>query len=418
MSWIADMSPSRKRAAILGTAAALGVAVVLGGGFAIISGTSHAATENCQGLDQALQNNLNFIAQQKANPTAVSAANIANREAVVAQIQQRRQAAGCTNNVTASADANKKKGSGENCNGLQKALQNNLNFIAQQKANPDAQSAARIKNREAVVAQIEQRLKAANCDQNGNGAGNGCPTATDTNTPPATTTTTDNNGGMGGDNGMGNGMGSGNGNMGGDNGMGGTDTTTPPTTTDNNGGMGMGGDNGMGNGNMGNGGCNNGGCDNGGMGTDTSAPPTTTTTDNGMGNGNMGGNNGGMNNGGNNGCGNGGTDTAAPTDTNAGNGMGNAGMGNAGNGNAGSAANQVCKGSTVTLSGQPGLSASSNQFPAGTKLKVTNLDNNKSITVPVTSTSGSCVLLNSDAFNQIHEAGKELIRHALIQKVG
>ncbi|EWM16198.1 hypothetical protein [Kutzneria sp. 744] len=402
MSWIADMSPSRKRATILGVAAALGVAVVLGGGFAVISGTSHAATENCQGLDQALQNNLNFIAQQKANPTAVSAANIANRNAVVAQIQQRRQAAGCTNNVTASSDAKKKKGSGEACAGLQKALQNNLNFIADQKAHPDAQSAARIANRQAVVAQIESRLKAAACGDNG--GNNGCPTATDTNTPPATTT--DNNGGMGmGGNGMGNGMG--------------TDTNTPPaTTTDNNGGMGMGGDNGMGN---------------GGMGTDTTAPPATTTDNNGgmgMGGDNGMGNAGGMGDGGmgtdttaptttdnNGGCDNGGTDTAAPTDTatadptdtNAGNGNGSA---------AGTAANQVCKGSTVTTSGSKGVSASSNQFPLGTMLKVTNLDNNKSITVPVTSTSGSCVLLDNDAFLKIHQDGKQLIRKALIQKVG
>jgi hypothetical protein len=352
MSWIADMSPSRKRATILGVAAVLGVAVVLGGGFAIISGTSHAATENCQGLDQALQNNLNFIAQQKANPTAVSAANIANRNAVVAQIQQRRQAAGCTNNVTASADAKKKKGSGEDCAGLQKALQNNLNFIADQKAHPDAQSAARIANRQAVVAQIESRIKAALCNDNGNN--NGCPTATDTNTPPATTT--DNNGGMGGDNGMGNAG------MGGDNGMGnagmGTDTSAPPTTTtDNNGGMGNG----------------NAGCDP--TATDTADPSAT--------------------------------DTAAPTDTNAGNGAA-----------AGTAANQVCKGSTVTTSGQQGVSASSNQFKVGTMLKVTNLDNGKSITVPVTSTSGSCVLLDNDAFVKIHENGKQLIRKALIQKIG
>jgi hypothetical protein len=43
---------------------------------------------------------------------------------------------------------------------------------------------------------------------------------------------------------------------------------------------------------------------------------------------------------------------------------------------------QVCNGSTVTLSGEDGApAASSNQFPAGTKLKVTNLDNNKSTTV-------------------------------------
>ena len=377
MSWIADMSPSRKRATILGAAAALGVAVVLGGGFAVISGTSHAADapkENCQGLDQALQNNLNFIAQQKANPTAVSAANIANRQAVVDQIQQRRKVAGCTNNVTASGASNK---GGENCNGLQTALNNNLKFIADQKAHPDAQSAARIANRQAVVDQIEQRLKAAGCSDSGSGSG--CPTATDTNTdtsaPPTTT-----------DNGMGNGMGNG--------GMG-TDTTAPPTTTNNGMGYGMGTDttapptttdNGMGNGGMGTDTTDpsatdtstaGSGCDNGGMGTDTTDPSATDTT------------------------------TANPTDTNAGNGT-----------NAGAAANQVCKGSTVTTTGSGGLTASSNQFPLGTKLKVTNLDNNQSITVPVTSTSGSCVLLDNAAFLKIHEAGKQLIRHALIQKVG
>jgi hypothetical protein len=79
----------------------------------------------------------------------------------------------------------------------------------------------------------------------------------------------------------------------------------------------------------------------------------------------------------------------------------------------------VCPGSTVTLSGEGGTpSASSNQFPVGTMLKVTNLDNAKAITVPVTSTSGSCALLNNSAFDQIHEPGKQLIRNAKIQKVG
>lgn len=39
----------------------------------------------------------------------------------------------------------------------------------------------------------------------------------------------------------------------------------------------------------------------------------------------------------------------------------------------------VCAGSTVTLSGEGGApAASSNQFPVGTQLRVTNLDNNKS----------------------------------------
>lgn len=80
---------------------------------------------------------------------------------------------------------------------------------------------------------------------------------------------------------------------------------------------------------------------------------------------------------------------------------------------------QVCNGSTITLSGEGGApAASSNQFPAGTKLKVTNLDNNKSTTVEVTSVSGSCALLNNAAFEQVREPGKFLIRRAVIEKVG
>lgn len=89
-------------------------------------------------------------------------------------------------------------------------------------------------------------------------------------------------------------------------------------------------------------------------------------------------------------------------------------------GNIGNASGQqVCKGSTVTLSGEAGApAASSNQFPAGTRLKVTNLDNNKSTTVTVTSVSGSCALLNNAAFEQVREPGKFLIRRAVIEKVG
>ncbi|MEU9269609.1 MULTISPECIES: hypothetical protein [unclassified Streptomyces] len=99
---------------------------------------------------------------------------------------------------------------------------------------------------------------------------------------------------------------------------------------------------------------------------------------------------------------------------------GNAGnAGNAGNGGGAASGQQVCNGSTVTLSGEGGApAASSNQFPAGTKLKVTNLDNNKSTTVEVTSVSGSCALLNNAAFELVREPGKFLIRRALIEKVG
>jgi hypothetical protein len=83
------------------------------------------------------------------------------------------------------------------------------------------------------------------------------------------------------------------------------------------------------------------------------------------------------------------------------------------------AGTQVCNGSTITLSGEDGApAASSNQFPAGTTLRVTNLDNNKSTTVKVTGVSGSCALLNNAAFEQVREPGKFLIRRALIEKVG
>nr|WP_245886037.1 septal ring lytic transglycosylase RlpA family protein [Umezawaea tangerina] len=79
----------------------------------------------------------------------------------------------------------------------------------------------------------------------------------------------------------------------------------------------------------------------------------------------------------------------------------------------------VCAGSTVTLSGEGGApGASSNQFPVGTQLKITNLDNNKSTTVSVTSVSGSCALLNNAAFEQVREPGKFLIRNARIEKIG
>ncbi|WP_345963588.1 hypothetical protein ABDE16_26105 [Streptomyces sp. BRB040] len=88
-------------------------------------------------------------------------------------------------------------------------------------------------------------------------------------------------------------------------------------------------------------------------------------------------------------------------------------------GGAAQAGEQVCAGSTVTLSGEGGApAASSNQFPVGTRLKVTNLDNGKSTTVEVNSVSGSCALLNNAAFEQVREEGKFLIRRALIEKVG
>ncbi|WP_175411086.1 hypothetical protein [Streptomyces sp. TRM64462] len=88
-------------------------------------------------------------------------------------------------------------------------------------------------------------------------------------------------------------------------------------------------------------------------------------------------------------------------------------------GGGGGGGDVVCAGSTVTLSGEGGApAASSGEFPAGTRLKVTNLDNDKSTTVEVTSASGSCVLLNNAAFEQVREPGKFLIRNARIERVG
>ncbi|MET7784022.1 MULTISPECIES: hypothetical protein [Streptomyces] len=175
------------------------------------------------------------------------------------------------------------------CQGLTTALGNNQKFIDGQRANPDAQSAARIANREAVIAQIKVQQKASGCAVG--------ESAQDS-------------------------------------------QTTQPAQ---------------------------------------SAQPATTTPAQ--------------------------QQTTAPAQ---------------GTGGGGAAAGQqVCNGSTVTLSGEAGApAASSNQFPAGTKLKVTNLDNNKSTTVQVTSVSGSCVLLNNAAFEQVREPGKFLIRRARIEKVG
>ncbi|MFF5755755.1 hypothetical protein ACFY7A_09925 [Streptomyces longwoodensis] len=200
------------------------------------------------------------------------------------------------------------------CQGLATALGNNERFIEGQRSAPDAQSQARIANRQAVIEQIKVQQKASGCVVGESAQGSQAAQ----------------NGQQGNGNANGNASGNANGNG---KGQGNQQATTPPAQT-------------------------------------------------------------------------------AP----AGNG-GNA-AGNAGN-NGAAAGQQVCNGSTVTLSGEAGApAASSNQFPAGTKLKVTNLDNNKSTTVEVTSVSGSCVLLNNAAFEQVREPGKFLIRRALIQKVG
>lgn len=173
---------------------------------------------------------------------------------------------------------------GENCDGLDQALRQNLQFIAGQRTAPDAQSEARIANRQAVVDLINQRRAVAGCTKNVAAEVPGAAAKPPAAKPPA---------------------------------------ANPPTAN----------------------------------------PPTT-----------------------------------------------GAGTG---------AGEVVCKGSTVTLSGEAGAPfASSGTFPLGTTLKVTNLDNKKSITVKVETTSGSCVLLNNAAFEEVREPGKFLIRRAVIERIG
>lgn len=174
---------------------------------------------------------------------------------------------------------------GENCDGLDTALRNNLTFIAEQRANPDALSNDRIANRQAVVDLIQQRRVAAGC-------------------------TADVAAGV----------------------------VAPPV-----------------------------------------APP------------------------------------AAPSPDAAGDG----GPVSGGPGNGAAGGEVVCAGSTVTLFNEDAApAASSGTFPIGTVLRVTNLDNDRSITVTVTSPSASCVLLNDAAFEQVREPGKFVIRRVVVERVG
>ncbi|TCB95916.1 hypothetical protein E0H26_17270 [Micromonospora zingiberis] len=141
------------------------IGVTLGVAFAVATGTS-SASENCEGLDTAVGNNLAFIADQLVFPDALSEARIANRQAVIDQLEQRRAAAGCTGEVEvpdADPNAALNGGAAENCDGLDGAVRNNLAFIAGQRQNPDALSEARIANRQAVIDLLEDRRTLAGC---------------------------------------------------------------------------------------------------------------------------------------------------------------------------------------------------------------------------------------------------------------
>ncbi|MFI7551040.1 hypothetical protein ACIBQ2_14950 [Micromonospora sediminimaris] len=133
--------------------------------FAVATGTSQAS-ENCDGLDAAVGNNLAFIADQLVFPDELTEARIANRQAVIDQLEQRRATAGCTGEVEvpdADPNAALNGGAAENCAGLDGAVRNNLAFIDGQRRNPDALSEARIANRQAVIDLLEDRRTLAGC---------------------------------------------------------------------------------------------------------------------------------------------------------------------------------------------------------------------------------------------------------------
>ncbi|MFJ8685711.1 RlpA-like double-psi beta-barrel domain-containing protein [Micromonospora wenchangensis] len=78
----------------------------------------------------------------------------------------------------------------------------------------------------------------------------------------------------------------------------------------------------------------------------------------------------------------------------------------------------LCSGS-VTFSAEGGApAATSDRFPVGTRLRVTNLDNGKVATVSVSGPSGSCVLLNAAAMELVREPGKNVIRRNVVERVG
>src|SRR5207244_3319399 len=86
--------------------------------------------------------------------------------------------------------------------------------------------------------------------------------------------------------------------------------------------------------------------------------------------------------------------------------------------NTGGAGQRVCGGQSVTFFEEnAGAAASSGQFPLGTRLRVTNLDNGRSVTVTVTSTSASCVLLNNAAMDVVRQPGKNVIRNVTVDRL-
>ncbi|MFF3459639.1 hypothetical protein ACFYXH_36155 [Streptomyces sp. NPDC002730] len=252
----------------------VGAAALVGSAAFAMTGTGNAgqrqgnASSRCNQLASLASEHQRFIANEQANPNANSRARIARSQAIIGQIRQQQQSAGCNNRQGGGAQGGGRQGGGGQgaqrggngrCNQLASLASEHQRFIANEQANPNANSRARIARSQAIIGQIRQQQQSAGCNNRQGGGAQG----------------------------------------------------------------------------------------------------------------------------------------------------------------GGQAGQVVCKGSTVTLSGEGGApAASSNQFPEGTRLRVTNLNNNRSTTVKVNAPSGSCVLLNNAAFEQVREQGKNVIQNVRVERVG
>ncbi|MFI2664927.1 hypothetical protein [Micromonospora carbonacea] len=77
----------------------------------------------------------------------------------------------------------------------------------------------------------------------------------------------------------------------------------------------------------------------------------------------------------------------------------------------------VCQGSVTFSAEGGGPAATSDRFAVGTRLRVTNLDNGRAVTVVVTGPSGSCVLLNAAAMDLVREPGKNVVRRNVVERL-
>ncbi|MFC4068177.1 hypothetical protein [Actinoplanes subglobosus] len=79
--------------------------------------------------------------------------------------------------------------------------------------------------------------------------------------------------------------------------------------------------------------------------------------------------------------------------------------------------NSACQGNVTFFNQNAAPAAASDQIPAGSTVKITNLDNNKSATIKITERFGGCLLLNNAAMDLVREPGKNVIRNNRVEIV-